>query len=411
MDLKAKGPKHWLVLIAACAMSASSFGISLNVIGVFYTPVAESLGVYRGTFAVHATLSSLALAIVTLYFSQLLNRFGWKPLLTFGVLLASLSTAAMAFTTQMWVFYILGTLRGLGAGLFAAVPVSLVINNWFEEKKGLAMSIAFGSSGITGAIFSPIFTSLIDSIGWESTFIIMGATIFLIALPAILIPYSLNPKDDGYLPYGFKQVKNGKNRPVIKQVDWSNFSLFNSVFILLGLVAVLHTSLTGISQHFPGFAESKQLTPHVGGLMLSAVMIGNITFKLLIGFISDYIGAAKSTVIIIGINAVSIVMLLASTQPTIAIISSFIFGSVFAIPSVLLPLLTTDFFGRERYVRIYPVISFFAGIGGALSMSVVGYVYDFTGSYVPAFITGLVFHGINVLFILVASKQSQKERL
>lgn len=188
MDLKAKGPKHWLVLIAACAMSASSFGISLNVIGVFYTPVAESLGVYRGTFAVHATLSSLALAIVTLYFSQLLNRFGWKPLLTFGVLLASLSTAAMAFTTQMWVFYILGTLRGLGAGLFAAVPVSLVINNWFEEKKGLAMSIAFGSSGITGAIFSPIFTSLIDSIGWESTFIIMGATIFLIALPAILIP-------------------------------------------------------------------------------------------------------------------------------------------------------------------------------------------------------------------------------
>lgn len=145
--------------------------------------------------------------------------------------------------------------------------------------------------------------------------------------------------------------------------------------------------------------------------MLSAVMIGNITFKLLIGFISDYIGAVKSTVIIIGINAVSIVMLLASTQPTIAIISSFIFGSVFAIPSVLLPLLTTDFFGRERYVRIYPVISFFAGIGGALSMSVVGYVYDFTGSYVPAFITGLVFHGINVLFILVASKQSQKERL
>ncbi|MGM9975998.1 MAG: hypothetical protein ACI32G_03620 [Bulleidia sp.] len=36
-----------------------------NATGVFYTPVSESLGVLRGSFAMHATLQSLAMAVVT----------------------------------------------------------------------------------------------------------------------------------------------------------------------------------------------------------------------------------------------------------------------------------------------------------------------------------------------------------
>src|SRR5690554_3624767 len=139
MDTRSKSLKHWLVLATACAMSASSIGINLNVIGVFYTPVSESLGVLRGTFAMHATIASIALAIVSLYFSPLLYKFGWKPVITSGIILASLSTIAMAFSRQMSLFYILGFLRGLGAGLYAMVPLSLIINNWFEEKRGLAM--------------------------------------------------------------------------------------------------------------------------------------------------------------------------------------------------------------------------------------------------------------------------------
>ncbi|MDZ7835213.1 MAG: hypothetical protein U5K84_07545 [Alkalibacterium sp.] len=113
MNQQAKSIKHWLVLAISCGMSASSIGLTMNVIGVFYTPVAQDLDVYVGTFAMHATLSSIALAVVSLFFTPLLYRFGWKKILITGVALASLSTIAMAFTTSMWGFYLLGIIRGL----------------------------------------------------------------------------------------------------------------------------------------------------------------------------------------------------------------------------------------------------------------------------------------------------------
>lgn len=79
----------------------------------------------------------------------------------------------MAFTTNMIFFYLLGALRGAGTALFSMVPLTTILNNWFEEKNGLAMSLSFGFSGIAGAIFSPIFTWLIETTGWENAFILM----------------------------------------------------------------------------------------------------------------------------------------------------------------------------------------------------------------------------------------------
>lgn len=400
--------KHWLVLAVSCGLSASAIGINLNVIGVFYTPVSESLNIYRGTFAMHATLSSLALAFISLYFAPLLNRFGWKPLLTGAVTLASISTILMAFTQTMWVFYVLGILRGIGAGLYAMVPLSLIVNNWFEKKKGLAMSLSFGFSGIAGAIFSPIFTSLIQTIGWENSFIIMGLLMFVLALPAVLYQYSLNPRDDGYLPYGY-DTEEKEQKKVIKKANWSTFSFTQSSFLLVLIIGLLHTSITGVSQHLPGFAETNLLSSQVGGVMLSAVMVGNISFKLIIGAVSDVLGIVRSTILMIAINIVGILILLLFTHPAAQIFGSFVFGSVFSVPAVALPLLTTEFFGRELYIRIFPILSFVSGIGGALSMAVVGYVFDFTGSYAPAFYTALLFHGLNIAFLLTARQMTLKE--
>ncbi|MDZ7835211.1 MAG: hypothetical protein U5K84_07535 [Alkalibacterium sp.] len=85
-----------------------------------------------------------------------------------------------------------------------------------------------------------------------------------------------------------------------------------------------------------------------------------------------------------------------------------LFGTVFSVPAVALPLLTTELFGKELYVRIYPILSLSAGIGAALSMTLVGYAYDFTGSYALAFTIALVFHAVNLPLLFIASKHSLK---
>ena len=43
-----KNIKHWIVLICCCGLAGASIGISINTSGVFYEPVAKSLGILRG---------------------------------------------------------------------------------------------------------------------------------------------------------------------------------------------------------------------------------------------------------------------------------------------------------------------------------------------------------------------------
>ena len=52
------------------------------------------------------------------------------------------------------------------------------------------------------------------------------------------------------------------------------------------LFTLLHTSITGTSQHLSGIAVSIHLSVTIGATFMSFTMIGNISTKLLIGFLS-----------------------------------------------------------------------------------------------------------------------------
>ena len=156
--------KHWLVLVCCCGLAAASIGISINSSGVFYTPVSKNLHMLRGTFSMHMTLFSLATAMMSLFVPKIYEKFAFKKVLTISVIVAVASTAAMALGKNALTFYILGAVRGMSTSLFSIVPITIIINGWFEKKHGLATSIAFGFSGLGGTICSPILSSIISSL-------------------------------------------------------------------------------------------------------------------------------------------------------------------------------------------------------------------------------------------------------
>lgn len=106
-----KSYKHWMIVFLMCCLAASSIGLCTNAIGVFYTPVSKSLHVLKGTFAMHATLSTLITALTSLKMSKLIRKYNYKKILLIGVLLSSVSTWMMSYSRSVYLFYILGILR------------------------------------------------------------------------------------------------------------------------------------------------------------------------------------------------------------------------------------------------------------------------------------------------------------
>lgn len=401
--------KPWLVLVVCCGLAASSIGISINSSGVFYTPVAEELGVMRGTFSMHMTIFSIVTAMSALVVPKIMSRFSYKLILRVSVLIAVISTAMMAYSRSIYIFYLLGAIRGFSTGLFSIVPLTIIVNGWFEKKHGLATSIVFGFSGLAGAICSPILARCIEEFGWGSAYIVKAGIILALCLPAVIYPFEVSAKDEGKLPFGYN-----KNENISKNInDNQRFNFMTPIFICFSIFALINTTITGITQHLPGFAQSIGYSASVGARLLSAGMLGNVISKLVIGFMSDKIGPVKASITMIIINTLGVILLMIGSSSMI-LVGAFFFGSIYSIGAVGLPVLTKHFFGIDNYSKVFPIISFVSNLGAAFALTLVGYIYDFTNSYNFSFILAI---GINIIclsLIFVTTKENKiinRERL
>ena len=268
-----KSYKHWIIVLLMCCLAASSIGLCTNAIGVFYVPVSKSLHVLKGTFALHATLSTLTTALTSLKMAKIIKKYNYKRVLLIGVLLTSISTWLMSYSSSVYLFYILGIVRGIGVGIHGMVPLTVIITNWFDQKHGLATSLALSFSGLAGAIFSPLLSLWIDVYGWQMTYRFMAICIFILVLPALSVPWKIKPQEEGLLPYGYQKKET-------VTVSKNKINLLTLSFLCMCLFTILHTSITGVSQHLSGIASSIQLSTNIGVTFMSLAMIGNICTKL-----------------------------------------------------------------------------------------------------------------------------------
>ncbi|MBO6158534.1 MAG: MFS transporter [Firmicutes bacterium] len=420
------------ILLCCCLMAASAIGVYTNSVGVFYSKVSADLGVGRGAFALHATLCALTAGFLCPAAAGVIRKYPMHRLILLGSLLSGVSTVLMAFSSNIYLFYLLGILRGIGMTMFSLMPVTTLINNWFKEKHGLAVGIALSFSGLAGAVFSPLFGSLIETVGWRNSFIWMGVIGFALTLPGAFFAH-YSPEEIGLLAYGAsgagasspkgdragKSGKNGKSADAgSKKAEKSaagkgsavKEALYLPTLILLSLMTVLHTSVTGIAQHFPGMAEWMSQGAAVGAAMVSASMIGNIISKLIIGTLSDRIGPFKASMCMILVNALALAGLLLLGKSSAAVLYgiAFLYGTVYSVGAVGIPLLTRKLFGQKNYSRAYSIMTIFTSVGSASALTIIGLVYDLTGGYTAALIGGLLIDLVNFVLLIVMGKVQTK---
>jgi len=236
-------------------------------------------------------------------------------------------------------------------------------------------------------------------------------------LPTLLYPYTINPKNSDLLPYGYdgnseEQKQETQEDENSKKLSLSEILRTKSaiiIFIALLIFTVGSTLILGINQHLPGYGQLLGIPLQLTGLIVSASSVGNILFKLTSGYLSDKIGAIKTSVLMIIINMTGILILILGSQPISVMIGAFLFAALFPLGNIELPLLSRHFFGRKAGNRVFPIFNFSQSIGGALSYSLVGYSYDFTGTYLVAFGAALGLQIISLLALYAATYWRRKK--
>ena len=194
----------------------------------------------------------------------------------------------MGFYTEPWQWWISGVVFGLAGSFIFVVPAPILIGNWFHTHRGLALGVAMSFSGIGGAALGPVFTLLIQTVGWREAYFIAAGIMALLVLPWTLVVFKLRPEDMGLKPYGWTEADEQTERvreerheglPGVPLSKALKTVPFVCMFLFSGLIAYF----AGFNSHLPGYAQSIGFSAMVGSSLLTAVMVGNVVEKLLIG--------------------------------------------------------------------------------------------------------------------------------
>lgn len=375
--------KYLSVLIAMCGLAASSVGVMINAAGVFYAPIAESLGTGRGSIAMMITICSIVASMVAMAVPKLIRETNLKLIIIIATVLMAGSTLLYSLCNSLWQLYLLSIIRGFGGGLINFVLITMILNQWFFAKHGVITSIAMAFSGVPGVVLSPIYTNIINTSGWRTAYVAVAASMVLFNLPAIFLKFSLRPQTSGLKPYGYEEFQKLREEGNVLHDDRSStgFSFANPKFILAMIVTIMISIVAAVPQHFPGYATSIGHSAEVGALMLSVSMAFNILSKLGLGVLSDKVGVYKSVMIMACINIVGILFLLFINTEFTLYAGAGMFAFAFAVAAVGCAMITGHLFGMEYYSTVYPVLSFVGGIANALAVTLVGSLYDVTGTY------------------------------
>ena len=392
--MKSEDVRKWCILATCCGLSACSIGICVNSNGVFFRQVSSELDVGIGLFAAQATISNILIGLFSTIAIKTIGRFDTKRIVSSGIIMAGISTALMSRGNSIQFFFVLGALRGIGCSFFSLVVITYIIGNWFSNRQGFAIGLVLSFSGFGGALFSPIFSYLIEHIGWRDTYVIAGCCIIVMALPGVLLFLSSHPTAVSRP----KKYKSATGRT-------ESFSFSCALVALISILSFFVPTITGIAQHLPGYAVSLGYTPTTGALMVSSVMLGNVLFKLLIGVLSDKIGPVNASLIILILNLLSLIGLsqVSFIQDSRKLIqmSSFLFGTVYAVGAVGISLIVRLLFGQEGYIALYPYMNLLISLGSAASLTLNGFLFDLFGSYRVSFISIMMIAAVCIMLLLL----------
>ena len=369
--------RYVLVLVAMCGLTMVSLGLVLKLSGLFFTPVAAEFGCGRGEVSLSLTVVNLASALAGLVVVRLLRRMRLRPLVALGTACAAGGTALLSLARGLPMLYLLSAVQGFGAGLIGSVLVTDVVGNWFVGKRALAVSVAFGSSGSAGAVFSPLVSWVIQTAGWRVAYLASSSIMLALCLPALLVGIARTPDELGLVPYG--AVDKAKSTAHAAAARPTRGGLAGVLYF-----AFAATMVTAVPHHFPGIAGTYGLAASVGALMISVCMVVNTCGKFALGWAIGRFGLRNAAVADVALVAGGLVLLSMDHGVPGVYASAALVGCGYSAVTVLLSSLVRAMFGDEGYERAFPKANLASTLGTAAGAPFIGFAFDATGGYTLA---------------------------
>lgn len=403
----------WLIVAGCCFMQVGGIGTFLDSCGVFYIAAADGLGISVGEYSSYMTFIFVGTAVAAVVMSLLIDKVDIRAIISVNCVVCAVALAFMGYYPAMWCRKVAGFIFGFSGGFFFMTMTPILINNWFVKKKGLAMGIAMSSSGVGAAILSPLITFLIQNIGWQMSYVVVAIIVLILILPFSIFIFRRTPEEIGLKPYGWSQEGEEHARNNAEELKAGvpyKVAVVSVSFICICCAIGCIAIFSPFNSHLSAFGQSLGYTAMVSSTFLTAVSLGSICEKLVMGWLCDHISVYKTIAIDFCLLAIGLALLSTQTSLSLLYLGAFLFGVQNSLVAVQIPLLVRAIFGDRAYEKLIPITRAGVGVFGLFGPMLIGNLLDATGGYSAVWGSGVLIVIAAALFVVVARASSKKPR-
>ncbi len=379
--------------------------------GMMVNPVTRDLGISRSRFTMASTACSLAGMVMSLFIGKIFRKFSVKKTMFAGSAVYAACYAAYGLAPNIWVFYIIGFISGFAMVASSMVAVSTLLARWFDEKRGLAVALASTGSGVGGVVMNPVIGSLVTSIGWRSTYFVLGGMIAVVMLPAVLFLIKETPQEMGLEPYGKKEAVDTQALSTEESGYTADEARLTPMYWLwVPVVIIVSATCNCIMQHTVAYATDMGFEYSVAAGIASVLTAGLAVWKLVMGQLYDTIGSRKAATLSLSVYTLVLVLYVIASKEAAFIyyIATALFGVGGSFATIAYSVVVQDVFGKRDFAAIYGSINAFASVGVAIGSPIVAAVFDTMGTYKPAWTALAVIMFINVILLNMMFRAKDK---
>lgn len=275
----------WRIAWAAFVILAVAYGIQFSF-GVFITPIGDDLGWSRTRLSLaYATYVGLY-SLLSSPSGLLTDRLGPRKVIMIGAVILGAGWAAVGATRSLpWLY---GALVIAAIGMSVSwVPCNATVVRWFVAHRGRAVGLTSSGGSFGGFVVPPLVAVLVAQFGWRTTLVIIGCggAVIMVGAAGLM---RRDPESLGFFPDGAAVAPVSDATQTGYTMDearrTSSFWVITSVFLLTWLV--VFTPFV----HIGPFATDLGASAQVGAFLISAIGVGGLAGRLVIGPISDVFG-------------------------------------------------------------------------------------------------------------------------
>ncbi|MDB5969456.1 MAG: putative transporter, MFS-type [Hydrocarboniphaga sp.] len=378
----------WVVVAAGALITCVAMG-ALFSLAVFLQPMADTTGWSRVGISGAMTLDFIAMGVAGFGWGALSDRYGARIVVLCGTVLLGLGLFLASRAQSLLEFQLYyGGIVGIAAGSFFA-PMIAIVSAWFDEHRGLAVSLVSAGMGVAPLTVSPFAAWLITHTDWRNAQLIIAALATLILLPATLLVRS-PPK-----------AAAAAGAPIDTTADIGSSgastvvqALHTPHFIILALVFFgCCAAHSGPIFHTVSYAIGCGLPTMAAVTIYSVEGVAGLGGRVLLGVLADRIGVKTTLIAGLTVQAIAAgAYMFARDLGTFYALAT-IFGAAYGGTMPLYALLIRDYFGLRMMGTVLGAAAMISSLGMALGPAVGGWIYDsfrsYDGLYIGSFGIGI----------------------